>query len=259
MLKTRVLPCLLLEGIRLVKTVQFKNPTYIGDPMNAVKIFNTKEVHELVLLDILATKQKRNPEFNFIAQISEECTMPVTAGGGIKSLEDIKEMLRAGVEKVVINTQAVQNPELIQEASQTFGSQAIVVSIDVKQQRDGSYEIFTNGGNQSTRLNPIDHARHMEKMGAGEIFLNSIDRDGTMSGYDITLIKRVTQAVNIPVIVCGGAGKLEDLKAAVVEGGASAVAAGSFFVFHGRRRAVLINFPTPEELEKLFGREKSDE
>ncbi|MFA5060539.1 MAG: AglZ/HisF2 family acetamidino modification protein [Candidatus Omnitrophota bacterium] len=255
MLKIRVFPCLLLQETRLVKTVQFKDPTYIGDPMNAIRIFNTKEAHELILLDILATSLNRKPDFELIARVSEECNMPLTAGGGVREISDVHAMLDAGAEKVVINSFAVEDPDFIAQASEKFGSQAIVVSIDAKCHSDGAYEVFTHNGRKPTKISPVDFAVQMEKQGAGEIFLNSIDKDGTMSGYDIALIKSVTQAVNIPVIACGGVGKLEDFRDAVENGGASAVAAGSFFVFHGRRRAVLINFPTRQELEvTLSGR-----
>jgi len=249
MLKTRVFPCLLLRGAGLVKTVHFKNPTYVGDPINAVRIFNTKEVDELVLLDITATEEKRRPNFSLIAKIANECMMPMTVGGGIKTLEDVKELLAIGVEKVVINTMAMKNPDFIEELANTIGSQAVVVSIDAKKKIIQGYEVMVRGGKKSTGINPVDFARQMEERGAGEIFLNSIDQDGTMFGYDIPLVKKVSEAIRIPLIACGGCGKVEDFNRAVCEGGASAVAAGSFFVFHGPRRAVLINFPTRSELE----------
>ena len=252
MLKTRVLPCLLLDRERLVKTVQFKDPSYIGDPINAVRIFNTKEVDELVLVDITATFEKRKPSFELIAKISDECRMPLTAGGGIRSHEDIARLLSIGVEKVVINSLAMENPDFIQEAAERAGSQAIVVSIDVQRHADGRYEAFSQGVRKASGLHPVAWAKTVEEKGAGEIFLNSIDRDGTMRGYDVELIRQVSEAVSIPVIACGGAGKLEDFREAVHAGGASAVAAGSFFVCHGRRRAVLINFPTKKELESVL-------
>jgi len=251
MLKTRVIPCLLLDGSKLVKTVLFKDPVYIGDPLNAVRIFNTKEVDELVLLDISATRDGRPPQFDLIGKIAEECQMPLTAGGGIKTLDDIRELLNVGVEKVVINTSAVENSEFINQTAETFGSQAIVISIDAKRGAKG-YEVFTKNGNSATGLKVEDWARQAEEKGAGEILLNSIDQDGTMAGYDLDLIRQVTNKVNIPVIAAGGAGKLEDFAKAVQEGGASAVTAGSFFVFHGRRKAVLINFPTKREIEAIF-------
>lgn len=252
MLKFRMIPVLLLKNEGLVKTVQFKNPTYIGDPINAVKIFNTKGVDELILLDIEATRLNRRFDLKRVAQIAEECFMPLSFGGGVKSVEDIKDLLNAGVEKVVINTKAVWEPSLIQEASKQFGSQSIIVSIDVRRGSHGRYEILTDAGTRSSGKDPVEFARHMEEAGAGEIFLNSIDQDGTMTGYDLELIRSVAGVVTIPVIACGGAGKAEDFSRAIHEAKAQAVAAGSFFVFHGRRRAVLINFPTRQEREEMF-------
>lgn len=251
MLKTRVFPCLLLKGTGLVKTVQFKNPTYVGDPINAVRIFNTKEVDELVLLDITATEEKRPPQFDLISKISDECRMPLSVGGGVRTIEDIRKLLNGGAEKVVLNTHAIRDPNLIEQAANEMGSQSVIVAIDAKRNSDGQYEVFIEGGNKPSGHDPVALAKLMEEKGAGEIFLNSIDKDGTMSGYDIELIRRVSEAVNIPVIACGGAGKIEDFKEAV-QGGAAAVAAGSFFVFHGRRRAVLISFPAKDELENAF-------
>ena len=252
MLKIRVIPVLLLRDDGLVKTVQFRDPTYIGDPINAVRIFNTKEVDELILLDIAATMENKILPLKLISQIAEECFMPLTFGGGARTLDDIKQLLQAGVEKVSINTQALRNPAFIREAAGAFGSQSIVVSIDVKRGAKGTYEIFSEGGSRPTGIDPVEFSQQMEEYGAGEIFLNSIDRDGTMSGYELELIKKVSAGVSIPVIACGGAGKLEDFVKVVHEGKVQAAAAGSFFVFHGRRRAVLINFPTKKELEELF-------
>ena len=257
MLKVRVIPVLLLKGDGLVKTVQFQNPTYVGDPVNAVRIFNTKEVDELILLDVAATVENKSFPLKLIAQIAEECFMPLTFGGGVKSLEDIKQLLNAGVEKISINTAAMGNPSLIAAAAEVFGSQSIIVSIDVKRRSDGNFEIFSHGGTRATGIDPVGFCRTIEASGAGEIFLNSIDRDGTMSGYDLELIKKISSNVSIPVIACGGAGKMEDFSSAVCEGGAQAAAAGSFFVFHGRRRAVLISFPTKKELEELFEHKSS--
>lgn len=251
MLRPRIFPCLLLKDKGLVKTVQFKNATYLGDPINAVRIFNTKQVDELIFLDITATKENRTPNIEFIKKISEECLMPFTVGGGIKTVEDIRLLLNAGAEKVAVNTAAILNPQLVTDAARLFGSQAIVVSIDVKKNFN-QYRVYIQGGQKAMPFDPVQCAIKMEESGAGEIFLNAIDRDGTMRGYDLDLIKKVTQAVKIPVIACGGCGKLEDLKQAVKEAGASAAVAGSFFVFHGNRRAVLINFPSKEELEKIL-------
>ncbi len=248
MLKTRVIPCLLLKGRGLVKTVKFKDPKYVGDPLNAVKIFNDKEVDELIFLDIDATVTKREPQFDLISQIASECFMPFAYGGGVSSIEDIKKIIEIGVEKVVLNSSVFNCPHLVKEASDFFGSQSVVVSIDVRKNILGKYKVYKNSGRVNTNLNPVDHAIELEKMGAGELFLNSIDRDGTMSGYDVKIIKEITSVLDIPLIACGGAGKLRDFADAVHKGGASAVSAGSMFVFQGKHRAVLINYPTQAEL-----------
>lgn len=251
MLKTRVIPCLLLKNGGLVKTIKFKNPKYVGDPINAIRIFNDKGVDELILLDITATIEGRKPPFKLISEIASECFMPLGYGGGIRDLKDIKEIFSLGVEKVIINTYALENPYFIKEASDLYGSQSIVVSIDVKKVFGGKYKVFIQNGRKKTLLNPIEFAIQMEKMGAGEIFLNSIDRDGTMKGYDIELVKMVAQSVNIPLIACGGADKVSDFFDAV-KCGASGVSAGSMFVFHGKHRAVLINVPNEKELQILY-------
>jgi cyclase len=252
MLKTRVIPCLLLKGQGLVKTVKFKNSRYVGDPINAVKIFNDKEVDELIFLDIEATVIGRKPPIKLLSEIASECFMPLSYGGGLRDLDDIKTVFNLGVEKVIINNQAIENPCFIEEASRRYGNQSIVVSVDVKRNSFGKYEIFSFGGRKKTKLNLVDHVKEMERLGAGEIFLNSIDRDGTMEGYDIEMIKRVTETVSIPVIACGGAGRINDFAQAVRKGGASAVAAGSMFVFHGRHRAVLITYPSIRDLEQVL-------
>lgn len=251
MLQTRVIPCLLLRGRGLVKGVNFKDHQYLGDPINAVRIFNEKEVDELIFLDIVATRENRIPDLEHISNIADECYMPFTVGGGINTVEHIRDILSAGAEKVSINTAAVENPSLIREASDIFGSQSIVVSIDCKKTKN-RYEVYTHSATKSTALNPVEYAVKMEELGVGEILLTSVDREGTRGGYDIELIKMVSDEVHVPVIASGGAGKLEDFAAAVKDGNASAVAAGSFFVFHGRRKAVLISYPPKEELEKLF-------
>jgi len=252
MRKTRVIPCLLLKNKGLVKTIKFKNPKYVGDPINAVKIFNEKEVDELIFLDITATIENRKPPFNLLSQIASECFMPFSYGGGIRTLEDIKKILSLGVEKVAINSYAVENPSFIRKAAEYYGSQSIIVSIDVKKSPIGKYEIYTHGGKRAAKLDPTEFAMQMEEMGAGELFLNSVDRDGTMKGYDVELIKEISESVNIPVIASGGAGKIEDFRNAAKKGGASAVAAGSLFVFIGPYRAVLINFPTSEDLKEML-------
>jgi imidazole glycerol-phosphate synthase subunit HisF len=247
-LSRRVIPCLLLKDKGLVKTVRFKNPKYVGDPINAIRIFNEKEVDELIFLDTTATLESRRPPFKLIATIASECFMPVCYGGGVRRLEDFKELFKVGIEKVAVNSYAVQDPAFVKSAADRFGSQSVVVSIDVKKNLFGKYRVFTHGGRKHTGRDPVTMAVEMEKMGAGELLLNSINRDGTMQGYDIDLVEQVSEAVGIPVIACGGAGKFEDFTAAVTEGGASAVAAGSIFVFQGRHRAVLITYPSRGEL-----------
>ncbi|MEM4255187.1 MAG: AglZ/HisF2 family acetamidino modification protein [Candidatus Norongarragalinales archaeon] len=252
MLNVRVMPCLLLQNSRLVKTINFKNPNYVGDPVNAIKIYNEKEVDELIVLDITATLENRKPPFSEIAEITSECFMPLTYGGGVNSIEDIRKLMGMGVEKVAINSYAFENPSFVTQASEVFGSQAVIASIDAKKTPSGKYEVFTHSGSKSTGLDPVAWAKKMEKLGAGEVLLTSIDKEGTMEGYDLELIRKVSRAVSIPLIACGGAGKIEHFKEAV-DAGASAVAAGSMAVYMSNNRAVLINFPTPRELKKVLG------
>lgn len=251
MLKTRVMPCLLLDGRKLVKTVKFKDPNYVGDPVNAVMIYNEKEVDELIFLDINATRQSREPPYDTIANIATECFMPFTYGGGIHSIEQMKRIFALGVEKIAINSHLAINHDLVTSASDKFGSQSIVASIDVKKSWSGQYRVHTHGGTKNTGQEPVEWAKRIEKLGVGEILLTSIDRDGTYEGYDLTLIKAVSDAVNVPVIACGGAGKVADFGEAV-KAGASAVAAGSMVVYHGAARGVLINFPSIDELARVL-------
>lgn len=247
MFRARIIPCLLLKNEGLVKTVKFKKCVYVGDPINAVKVFNQKEVDELIFLDISATPEKKEPPIELLSKIASECFMPFAYGGGLRSLETIRHIFRLGVEKAVINTYAFENPSFVSQASQEFGSQSIIVSLDVKRNVFGKYEVFTHAGKRNTRKDPVESACLMEEMGAGEIFLNSIDRDGMQQGYDLELVKRVAQSVKIPVVACGGAGSIQDLKDVVTLGGASAAAAGSLFVFTGPHRAVLINYQVPQD------------
>ncbi|MDQ3190060.1 MAG: AglZ/HisF2 family acetamidino modification protein [Bacteroidota bacterium] len=252
MFRPRVIPVLLLKGQGLVKTVQFSNPTYIGDPINAVRIFNDLEADELIFLDITASNEKRLASVEVIKKISDEAFMPFAVGGGIKTIEDVHALIMAGAEKVVINSSSVNSSSLITQAADIFGSQSIIVSIDVKKTFWGKTQVFINSGKKSTGLNPVEHAKNMEKAGAGEIFITSIDLDGTMQGYDIELIKSVSESVGVPVVAGGGAGTMEHFKEAVIKGHATAVAAGSMFVYHGPRKGVLINYPEKKELKKLF-------
>lgn len=248
----RIIPCLLLKNRGLVKTVKFKDPKYIGDPINAVKIFNDKEADELAFLDITATIEKKNPQLDIITSIASECFMPMSYGGGIRTVEDVRTILSLGVEKVILNSYGYENPEFIKKVSDLFGSQSIIVSIDVRKNLFGGYEVYTNSGKKATGIDGIKWADKVEKMGAGELLVTSIDRDGTQEGYDLDLIKLISSSVKIPIIASGGAGRVEDFSRAVNECGASAVAAGSMFVFHGKRRAVLISYPDVNELRKVF-------
>lgn len=258
-LRTRVIPVLLLLDKGLVKTIGFENPTYVGDPINAVHIFNDKEVDELIFLDITPVKRLNNRgnhkpysiPLDLICRISDECSMPLAFGGGIRTIDNIQQILATGVEKVVLNSAAIENPVLIRSAAEMFGSQSIVVSMDVKRNMNGMYEVFSDGGSIRTNLDPETHARNVVSHGAGEILINAIGKDGTMQGYDLALIQRVASAVPVPVIACGGAGNTDHFIDAVYAG-ASAVAAGSMFVFHGRHRAVLISYPDRIELDHLF-------
>jgi cyclase len=252
MKRVRVIPVLLLQKGGLVKSVKFENHKYVGDPINAVKIFNEKEVDEIVVLDISATKEKRPPNISQVKDIASEAFMPLAYGGGITKLDEIKELITCGVEKVVLNTSAYKNPALIMEGAKWVGSQSIVVSIDVKKNLWRKYKVYVQNGRREIETELTAYAKQAEAAGAGEIFLNSIDRDGTFEGYDEELIKLVSATVNIPVVAVGGAGQIHDFTKAVHEG-ASAVAAGSLFVFQRPHRAVLISYPSQIELkEKLF-------
>ena len=252
MYRPRIIPCLLLKGQGLVKSIKFKNHRYIGDPINAVKIFNDKRADELIFLDVFASKEGRTVSLDLVKKLGDECNMPFAVGGGIHSIEQIKSLIQAGAEKVCINTKAVQQPDFIKEASEEFGSSTIVVSIDVKKKMFGAERVFIQNGSKSTSYSPVEFAQLMQEKGAGEILINSIEHDGMMEGYDLALIKRISDAINIPLIACGGAGSLKDISDAVIQGGASAAAAGSMFVYHGPRRAVLINLPVKEALQEPF-------
>lgn len=250
MKRIRIIPVLLLHKGNLVKSVNFKNYKYVGDPINAVRIFNDKEVNELVLLDIDATKDKREPNIEHITKIVSEAFMPVAYGGGITNTEQVKKIFYNGVEKVIFGKSAIDKPELITATANQFGSSSTVVCIDVKKNLFGGYRVFTNNGGIKTEKDPVVFAKEMQNAGAGEILINSIDSDGTMTGYDLNIIKKITEALNIPVVACGGAGSMQHFKDAITAG-ASAVAAGSFFVFHGKHKAVLITYPISGELEKM--------
>lgn len=252
MFRPRVIPILLLKNLGLVKSVKFRDYKYIGDPINAVKLFNDLGADELGFLDILANKERRSVSLDFVRRVGDEANMPFSVGGGIRSVNEIREILKAGAEKVILNTAAAEDPEFIRAASEEFGSSTIVVSIDVKKTMFGAQKTWIYSGSKSTKYDPVEFSKLAEEKGAGEIIINSIDHDGMMQGYDIQLTRRVSESVRIPVVALGGAGNVEDLRKAVEEGYASAVAAGSMFVYHGPRRAVLINYPVQEELSRLF-------
>ena len=248
MFRPRIIPVLLLKNQGLVKSIAFKNHRYIGDPINAVKIFNDLKADELVFLDILASKENRTISLDFVKDVGEEANMPFAAGGGITMLEHIKAIISAGAEKVVINTKAALEPDFIRAASETFGSSTIVVCIDVKKKFLGKEQTWILNGSKSTGMDPVDFAQQIEERGAGEIIIQSIERDGAMQGYDIALIRKISEAVKIPVIALGGAGNLQHIKQAYTEAYANGLAAGSMFVYHGARNGILINYPKKSEL-----------
>lgn len=241
-----MIPCLLMDGGRLWKTVRFAEPAYVGDPINTARLFNDKQVDEIILLDIGATRAGRPPCVRAIGAVAEECFAPLCYGGGVRSLSEMHEIFACGVEKIAINSAALSSPGLVEAAATRFGSQSVVASIDVRRG-----QVVTHGATRAVPVDPVEHARNMASLGAGEILLTSVDREGTMSGFDAELIGRVSQAVDVPVIAHGGAASLADL-AAAANAGASAVAAGSLFVMVGRYRAVLVSYPAAHELDELL-------
>lgn len=247
--RPRIIPVLLYDDRDLIKTIKFKDRTYLGDPVNAVKIFNRKKIDELSVLDIGATKNHREPDFELLKDIASEAFMPLSCGGGITSVEQMHELLAIGYEKVVINSAFVTNPELIKNAANLFGSQSIVVSIDAKL-INGKYKCAISDGIEIVDKTPIELAQQAEALGAGEIIINSVDRDGMMHGYDIALVRSVVDAVKVPVVAIGGAGGIHDLKMVLDEGHAHAAAGGSMFVYYGKLKAVLITYPIEDELVK---------
>jgi cyclase len=252
MLRPRIIPCLLVSRGGLVKTVRFTEPKYVGDPINAVKIFNEKESDELVVLDIDATAKQAEPDFKMIADLAVECRMPLCYGGGIKTVDHARRIIGLGVEKVALSSAAVESPELISQIAREIGSQSVVVVLDVRKRLLGDPEVWTHNGKCNSRKTVFDLARQAEAMGAGEIVVNSIDHDGVMKGYDLDLAKRVRQAIGLPMTVLGGAGSLQDLAALVEACGVVGASAGSLFVFKGPYRAVLINYPNPSQREDLL-------
>ena len=253
-LRARVIPCLLLDRASLVKTVKFKTPGYIGDPANTVRIFNELEVDELCLLDISATNQHREPNWDLLTEVASEAFMPLSYGGGVKDVEMVGRLLRIGFEKVILNTAANTNPDLVRRAADAFGSQAIIVSIDVRRKFLGRYEVMVASGTKATSRDPVEAAIAAERAGAGEILLTAIDREGTWTGFDVELTRSVTQRVRVPVIANGGAGSLAHIGEAIDRGGASAVALGSMVVYQGQDLGVLVNFPDAPDLARVLRR-----
>ncbi|HKR61988.1 MAG TPA: AglZ/HisF2 family acetamidino modification protein [Pyrinomonadaceae bacterium] len=248
MFRPRIIPVLLLKDLALVKSVRFRDYRYIGDPINAVRIFNDLEADELVFLDITASKKKRLISLDFVKAVGEESQMPFSVGGGISALADIKAVIAAGAEKVVLNTCAGRDPDFVRAASDEFGSSTIVVCIDVKRKLFSGERAWILGGSQATRFSPVDFAKVMQDKGAGELIVQSIEKDGTMEGYDIDLIRSIAQAVSIPVVALGGAGRNEDLVDGYRYGFANGLAAGSLFVYQDKGRGVLINYPETKDL-----------
>lgn len=252
MLKKRVIPVLLMQDGGLVKGEKFKKHKYVGDPINAVRIFNEKEVDELAFIDISVGIDGRELDYALIEDMASEAFMPIAYGGGIQRIGQVEKLFRLGVEKVIVNSAFHNTPNLIKECSQIAGSQSIVVAIDVRKSLLGRYEVYTHNGTKKTGINPVEYAKKAQLYGAGEILLTAIDREGVGQGVDLELIQQVTTAVDIPLIAQGGVGNLDHIKQAVKSSGASAVAAGSFFTFHGKHRAVLLTYPAYAELENLF-------
>lgn len=252
MLRPRILPCLLVRGGGLVKTVNFGSPKYVGDPINAVRIFNEKEVDELFVADIDATAQNREPDYDLIRKLAAECRMPLCYAGGVKTVEQVQRIVSLGVEKVAMSAAAVTGARVLSEAAATVGSQSVVGVMDVRRSAsNGGYEVWTHNGTRRTGKPPRECAQEIEQMGVGEVVVNSIDRDGAMKGYDLELIRSVRKAVSVPVTALGGAGTLEDIRGLVREFGIIGAAAGSMFVFKGVYRAVLINYPSRAERDAI--------
>jgi imidazole glycerol-phosphate synthase subunit HisF len=253
MLRPRIIPCLLVRDKGLVKTVKFGASKYVGDPINAVKIFNEKEVDELMVLDIDATTKGQEPDFQMIQDLAAECRMPLSYGGGVKTLEQAKNIIGLGVEKVALSSAVLKNPELVAEIAEEIGNQSMVVVLDIKKKMFGArYEIWTHNAKVNTGKCPIEFSQELEKFGVGEIILNSIDNDGVMKGYDLTLVQKVREATTVPMSVLGGAGSLKDIGSLINQFGIIGAAAGSLFVFKGAYKAVLINYPNPVDKDTLI-------
>lgn len=252
MYRPRVIPVLLLKNKGLVKSVKFKNYRYIGDPINAVRILNDLKADELAFIDILATKEKRTISIDLVKKVGEEANMPFSVGGGIRTLVDIRKIIEAGAEKVILNSIAGEDPGFVTEAADAFGSSTITVCIDTKKDLFGKEKVWIKAGTKSINSNPVQYARQMEERGAGEIIIQSIDKDGTMSGYDVNMVKKIAESVTIPVVSLGGAGKWEDIVELNTLVSLNGLAAGSLFIYHGERNAILVNYPDRELILQLF-------
>jgi cyclase len=251
MLASRIIPCLLVKNQGLVKSVRFRDHRYVGDPINAVKIFNEKEVDELTILDIDASAQGREPDYAMIANVAHECRMPLCYGGGVRTVEQIQRIIKLGVEKVAIGVAALDNPDLIVEGARIVGNQSVAVILDVRKASRG-YEVYTRNGTTPTGKSPVELGQHFERLGAGEIIVNSIDEDGVMKGYDLDLVEQMYGAINVPLTILGGAGSLEHIRQLLSRFGQLGAAAGSLFVYKGKFKAVLINYPTATEKRSLL-------
>jgi cyclase len=252
MLRPRIIPSLLLHENGLVKTVNFKAPKYLGDPINAVKIFNEKQVDELVFFDIDATVLNIEPDYSLIEKLANQSRMPLCYGGGVKTVKQAQKIFSLGIEKIALSSAVVQNPNIVTQIAERVGSQSVIVVLDVKKKLLGGYEVYTHNGKKATGINPIKFAQELESLGAGELVINSIDHDGIMKGYDLNLIDKIVENISIPVTVLGGAGSLKDIETVIEKNGVIGVAAGSLFVFRGPYKAVLINYPDQEEKNSLF-------
>jgi cyclase len=252
MLTPRIIPCLLIHDKGLVKTVGFKDPKYVGDPINAVRIFNEKQADELLVLDIDATREQREPDFHTIEKLAAECRMPLCYGGGIRTVEHAQKIFSLGVEKIALSSAAIENPSLISLIAERVGRQSTVVVLDVKKKLFGGYDVYTHNGKRSVGKAPAELAATFQNLGAGEIVINSIDHDGVMNGYDEALVARIRPSITIPLTVLGGAGKLEHIGRLIHKFGIIGASAGSLFVFRGAYKAVLINYPSPDERDRLI-------
>jgi len=252
MLRPRIIPSLLIKNKGLVKTLNFKSSKYVGDPINAVRIFNEKEVDELAIFDIDATVHKNEPDYSLIEKLANQSRMPLCYGGGVKTIEQAQRIFGLGIEKIALSSAAIQHPDLVTKIANRVGSQSVIVVLDVKKRLFGGYELYTHNGNKSTGIDPVKFAKDLEQAGVGEIIINSIDKDGTMQGYDFALIDKITEVVNIPLTALGGAGSLDDIQKVIERYGVIGVAAGSLFVFQGPYKAVLINYPNQIQKNNLF-------